>query len=98
MSAPLIPEGLGLEHDPEVYDAVKALALKSVAAAVDILDTAAPQQQLQMIRILIPRLTSSLKTASTDDKAELRDQVAGLYTMVSDALTDPHELDDLDSD
>ncbi len=85
----MIPAGVALEADPDVYDAVKSLALRTIEAAVDILDTAAPQQQLQMIRIMLPRLTSSLRTAPEDDKGELRDGMTAIYDMVRDALEPP---------
>jgi hypothetical protein len=83
---PLIPEGFGLEDDPEVYAAVKELALHSVHVAMDILDEAAPQQQLQMIRILMPRLMGTLSKGGEDDNEELRKRLNEMYAEVRAAL------------
>lgn len=86
MADPLIPVGLGLEDDPEVYDAIKRLALHSVDVAIDILDEAAPREQLSLIRMLLPRLTGSLTKGGEDEQAELRAAVAKMYEEVSAAL------------
>lgn len=86
---PLIPAGLGLESDPDIYLAVKSLMLLGVSAAKDILDTAAPAIQLQMIRILLPRITGAISQGGGDKDEELKKMVAGLYDQVADAIATP---------
>lgn len=76
-----------------MYDAVKRLALKTVDAAIEILDTAAPTQQLSMIRVVLPRFTGGLSKKSGDDNDGLRARVEEMFGKVERALTDPDELE-----
>jgi len=96
-----LPTVAGIENDPEVYAAVKNLALRTVDAALEILDTAAPLQQQSMIRILLPKFAGGLSKRAGDDNAELRSKVMAMYSEVAAALEDPdeHPADDgIDSD
>lgn len=90
-----LPQAAGIEHDPEVYAAVKKLALKTVDAAIEILDTAAPAQQLQMIRVVLPRFTGGLSQKAGDGHDELRGRVEEMFGAVAAALdtdtVDPEE-------
>lgn len=86
MADPIIPAVAGIENDPEVYAAVKRLALATVEAAIDILDTAAPQQQQTMIRIVLPKFTGGLTQNKTDDQAELRGKVTEMFAAVAEGL------------
>lgn len=90
-----LPPNVGLEQDPDIYLAVKRLALTAIDAAIDILDSAAPAQQAIIIRILLPRLTSALRTAPEDDKGELRASVTAIFDKVREAIDpieDPSEV------
>lgn len=78
-----IPAVVGIEHDPEVYAAVKRLALATVEAAIEILDTAAPQQQQQMIRIVLPKFTGGLTQKAGDDHDELRGKVTEMFAGIA---------------
>lgn len=85
MASPLIPDSVA--DDPDVSAALKALALETIQHARDILDTAAPTQQLSMIRILLPRLTSSIGSGDEEKDRELR---AGLESMYADIRQATH--------
>lgn len=93
-----IPLPQGIENDPEVYEAVKRLALKTVDAAIDILDTAAPQQQLQMIRVVLPRFTGGLSQKAGDGNDELRGQVTEMFGAIAQALDPAPDPDEHDAD
>jgi len=76
----------GLETDPLVYDAMRDLALASIAEAKDIIHTAAPQQKLLFLRIILPRLMGSLTQGGEDEFAQLREQMDEMTKGVRDAL------------
>jgi hypothetical protein len=94
----VVPAVAGIEHDPEVYAAVKRLALATVEAAIDILDTAAPQQQQQMIRIVLPRFTGGLSQKAGDQNEELRGKVTEMFATVAEALDAVNADSDSDAD
>jgi hypothetical protein len=82
-----LPIPAGIEHDPEIYAAVKKLAIATVDAAIDVLDTGSPAVQMQMIRIVLPRFTSSLNAQKGDGNDELRGRVETMFGAVAEALT-----------
>ena len=75
----LLPAGAGLESDPDVREAVKQLALHTIEITEEILDSAAPQQQLQMIRILMPRIVSSIGKETGEEDEAMKAAVQSLY-------------------
>ncbi len=79
-------EPKGVEQDPRVYEAMIDLAVSTIKRAKEILDSAAPQQQLNLIRMMLPPLMRSMSQGGEDDLAELRKQVAGMNEMVEKAL------------
>lgn len=97
MPEPAIPAVAGIETDPEVYAAVKRLALATVEAAIEVLDTAAPSQQIQMIRVVLPRFTSGLNRKEGDDNEELRGKVTTMFSAVAEAI-DHANADDESAD
>jgi hypothetical protein len=83
MTIPLVPDlPAGLEHDPEVFQAMKRLALAAIESATDLLETSAPAIQMQMIRLLLPQVSRSLSTAKGDDDGELKAAVSEMYDAV----------------
>lgn len=88
---PIIPDNIAA--DPEVYEAMKQLALDTINHARDILDTAAPAQQLTMIRILLPKLTASLGSGDEKKDKELRE---GLEAMYADVRAATHATEEGD--
>lgn len=77
----------GLDRDEQVYDAMRDLALSSIAEAKDIIQTAAPQQKLLFLRIILPRLMGSLTQGGEDEFAELKAQMDEMTQGIRDALT-----------
>lgn len=69
----------GLENDPEVYAAMKSLALSAIQNAKEILETTAPSVQMQVVRMLLPAVSRSLSQRNEDDNDELKAELQSLY-------------------
>jgi hypothetical protein len=74
----LIPDDL--LSDPDVYNAVKQLALGAIREAQDILNDGIPAIKLQLIRSLLPQIARSLATKREDsEEKELQEELSNLY-------------------
>lgn len=86
MAGPVVSLPAGLENDPEVYAAMKELALSAIRAAHDNLENSAPFVQMQVVRMLLPSVTRSLAHRSEDDDDELKTELAALYADVRSSI------------
>jgi hypothetical protein len=86
MSTELTDPAADLEHDADIYAAVKDLALTVIARSKDILENGAPSLQLQMVRVLLPTLTRSLKANDGHENGELRQAVESMYASIREAI------------
>ncbi len=86
MTEPVLALPAGIENDPEVFAAIKQLALLTIAQTRDLLLTAAPSVQQSVIRMLLPQLTRSLANGNTDDNEDLKKEVSDLYAEVRASL------------
>lgn len=72
--------------DTDVKAAVKALAMSALNEAQEIIDSGAPQQKSNVLRMLLPALVASLKeTQSGDGLEELRKTQNELFAATRDA-------------
>lgn len=73
-----LPESLA--HDPDIYNAIKSLVLDAIDEAREILDTAAPTNKLNLIRILLPAASRALSARQDSDGLdELRERIDTMY-------------------
>lgn len=79
----------GLENDPDVRDAVKALTLTAIEEATELMETAAPAIKLQLIRVVLPAAARALAAGgSEDDLVELRQAVTTMNESIVAGLTE----------
>ncbi len=76
----------GLENDPEVKAAMKRLALASIEKAMELLEDGSPAIQQRVVAMLLPQVTRSLATSSTDVDGELKAKVDEMYDNVRKAI------------
>lgn len=85
MADPLVLPA-GLEQDPEIYDALKQLALDAIESARDNLRRSAPSIQLQVVRLVLPSVSRALANQRDDSDDDLKEAVDAMYADVRKAI------------
>lgn len=89
MTAPLVGGELppGLEDDPDILEAVKALTLAAISEAQHLIDNGIPAVKMQLIRTVLPAAAKALASKKgTDAKEELQAEMKKMYAGVRGAI------------